>query len=345
MLRWRRNTGIVLTWFVTTLSMAAQPLITVTVQDDAQGTMIAIDGVVEAVRASGVATQVSGVLTEMHVKPGQQVTANQVLARIDARAAGAQAAAGQAQAKAAQAMLEAEQKSYERQQKLFQKQYLSPAAMEQAEAQFKSARAQAQAQMASANAMHTQAGFYILRAPYAGQVAHVPAQLGDTVMPGQPIVQLFDPKVLRVTAMLPQKVVSQLRLDQTVKIEFPSLPSSQRSVVATSFHILPTVDAITQTVEMRLTLPSTSNVAPGTFVRVWLMQTAQKQGHFFIPAQTVFTRGELQLVYVVNRVGQPLLRQIKTGALNNNQIEVLSGLRAGERVALDPLAAGRLAAP
>jgi multidrug efflux pump subunit AcrA (membrane-fusion protein) len=52
-------------------------------------------------------------------------------------------------------------------------------------------------------------------------------------------------------------------------------------------------------------------------------------------------RAELSVVYVVGRDGAPLLRQVRLGRGDGDRVEVLSGLAAGERVAIDPQAAAR----
>jgi len=55
----------------------------------------------------------------------------------------------------------------------------------------------------------------------------------------------------------------------------------------------------------------------------------------------VVRRAEQTGVYVIAPDGRPLLRQVRLGPANSDQVEVLSGLAAGERVALDPQAAAR----
>jgi len=55
----------------------------------------------------------------------------------------------------------------------------------------------------------------------------------------------------------------------------------------------------------------------------------------------VFQRSEVTAVYVIDAQGYPLLRQVRLGAAGDVQgIEVLSGLKPGERVALEPVKAG-----
>jgi multidrug efflux pump subunit AcrA (membrane-fusion protein) len=58
-----------------------------------------------------------------------------------------------------------------------------------------------------------------------------------------------------------------------------------------------------------------------------------------VPARAVIKRTDLYAVYVVAADGKPQLRQVRVGRSIGDQIEILAGLRAGERIALDPLTA------
>jgi membrane fusion protein, multidrug efflux system len=119
----------------------------------------AYDGVVQAVRQTVIAAQVSGAVVALDVKAGDTVRPGQVLLRLDARAADQTAAAGAAQVQAARAAQEAATREWQRQQQLFHTGYISRAALDTAEAQYKSTQATAEAQLASAGAARTQSGF------------------------------------------------------------------------------------------------------------------------------------------------------------------------------------------
>jgi RND family efflux transporter MFP subunit len=298
------------------------------------------DGVVEAVRQTVVAAQVAGAVTAIDVKAGDSVKAGQVLARIDARAAEQNASASEAQVQSARALLEVASKDFERQKQLFQQQYISQAALERAESQFKAAQAQAAALLAQAGAARTQSGLHVVRAPFAGVVSEVPVALGDMAMPGRPLLTLYEPGALRVTAAVPQTALVQPL--QGIKLEFPGLPQAQRWFAPTQVQVLPTVDAGTHTVQLRIGLPAAHpGVAPGMFTRVWLPTTQGAAGRLFVPAAAIVRRAEMSAVYVVDAKGVPALRQVRLGRAEGETVEVLAGLSAGERVALDPQAAAR----
>lgn len=304
------------------------------------------DGVVEAVRQTVLAAQVAGAIVELRVKAGDIVKAGQLLARVDARAAEQSASASQAQVQAARATLDVASKDFERQKQLLQKGFISQAALDQAEAVYKAAASQVTAQIAQAGAARSQSDFFILRAPYGGIIADVPVVLGDMALPGRPILTLYDPSSLRVTATIPQTANLSHAAPQGARIELPSATGAPNWITPTRVTVLPTADPNTHTLQIRLDLPAeTSNVAPGMFARAWLpSQSAAsvQAGRVFVPTTAIVRRAEMTGVYVLDAAGKPMLRQVRLGRVAEESVEVLSGISAGERLAADPQAAARV---
>jgi RND family efflux transporter MFP subunit len=310
------------------------------------GALAAYDGVVEALRQTVVAAQVSGAVVQLGVKVGDRVHAGQLLLRLDARAADQSAAASEAQLRAARAAQEVAEREVARQRQLAAERFISGAALDRAEAEYKAASAQAAALLAQAGAARTQSGFYAVRAPYAGVVSELPVTLGDMALPGRPLLTLYDPAALRVSAAVPQSAVAALGDGRAVRVELPALPAAERMLAPQRVHQLPAADAATHTVTLRAELPAAAvpGLAPGQFARLWLPAgggSAATAG-VWVPVQAVVRRGEMTGLYVLDGAGRPLLRQVRLGRSDGAQVEVLSGLRAGERVATDVPAATRL---
>lgn len=304
----------------------------------------AYEGVVEALRQTSVAAQVPGAVVALQVRAGDKVQAGQVLLRIDARAADQTAAAEAAQARAARAAMEVATREFERQQQLLAQGFISRAALDRAHAQFKTAQAEASAQLAQAGAARTQSDLYTVKAPYGGVVSNVAVVLGDMALPGRPLLTLYDPAALRVTAAIPQTAVARLAEPPAPLAEIPGAAAGLLRPV--HVQLLPTVDAASHTLELRLDLPPGTQSAPGMFARAWLPGSGEGAGtgaaRLFVPSRALLRRAELAAVYVIGRDGKPLLRQVRPGRSDGAQIEILSGVAAGERVALDPHAAARL---
>ena len=314
---------------------------------DASAASSAFDGAVEAVRQTVIAAQVSGAVVQLDAKVGDRIKTGQVLLRIDARTADQTATASQAQVQAARASLDVASKELARQQQLFQSNFISQAALDRAESEFKATQAQVNAQVAQAGAAQTLTGLHVVRAPYDGVIAEVPVALGDMALPGRPLLTVYDPSALRITAAVPQTVATQIVSGQVLRAELPGLPTARQWPTPARVQVLPTVDASTHTVQVRADLPSgLEGVAPGMFARLWLPLPATAgspaAAGLSIPRQAIVRRAEMIGLYVLDPNGRPVLRQVRVGRSDGDRVEILSGLMPGERVVTDPQAAARV---
>lgn len=319
----------------------------VTVGAQAVGAGVVLDGSLQAVRQSVLSAQASGRIASLSVKAGDRVKAGQVLAVIDDRAtqAGvAQAQAGFAQADANLANAKAQ---FERTRDLRAQGFVAQAALDTAQAQLSAA----QAGVAAARAGQTQAGvaqgFTRLTAPYDGWVLATHAEAGGLAMPGAPVLTVYAPQPIRAVVHVPASQQTLAQQAQRVEVQ---LPGTDRWVSPASQTSLPAADPVSQTVEWRLNLSDADGAGqvPGRQVRVrFVGGTAQPNNQrLLVPESALLRRGELTGVYVVSSKGegQPAgfaLRAVRTGAVHGAAgVEVLAGLKAGDRVALDPVRAG-----
>lgn len=302
---------------------------------------VAFDGVVEPVRQAVLAAQIAGAVVQLQVKAGDKVRTGQVLAKVEARAAEQGAAASAAQVEAAVVAASVAEKELSRQRQLFQKQYISQAALDRALGQWEATQAQLRAAQAQARVAQTQMGYFILRAPFDGVVSEVAVTLGDMVMPGKPLLTMHDPSQLRVKAAVAQNLLSAVKVNlQNLSYEIPEQPPQAPA----SVELLPTVDAMTHTAQVRLLLPAQAlhSALPGMFARVWLPGQAVPGAltRIYLPEAVVLRRGELLAVYVLDSQGQPRMRQVRLGSTAGGLVEVLSGLSEGDRVVLEPRRVG-----
>ena len=297
---------------------------------------VAAEGVVEAVRQSTLAAQVAGRIVALPVKAGDPVKAGQVLLQIDARAATQAEAASQSQVREAQANLTNARAKFDRSGQLFEQKFISQAALDQARAEYLAAQAQTAAALANAGQSTTSKSFTTIVAPYDGVIASTDVELGDMATTGRPLITLFDPRALRVTATLPQAVLAAARLDAPVRIVLPTIG---RELTARQVTVIPVADTRTHTTRVRLDLPEAAGLLPGQYARA-MIATGRVRA-LTIPEGAVLRRSEVTAVYVLDAQGRAQLRQVRIGEpVGDGQVEVLAGLNAGERVALDPVRAG-----
>jgi RND family efflux transporter MFP subunit len=300
------------------------------------------EAVVEAVRQSTVAAQVSGRIVDLRFDVGDYVRKGEVIARIDERAATQAVQASEAQVRQAEAELRNARAQYERAKQLVAEKFLSQAALDKSEADYKAAQARVTALLAGAEQAATERSFATIVAPYSGVVSARHVELGEMAAPGRPLMTGFDPDTLRVSATVPQAHIGAIQSGGKARVEIPSLG---KWIEAKRITIVPSADPRTHTTQVRLELPAdVRGVYPGVYARAhFVIGTASR---LLAPRSALLRRSELTGVYVVDDAGGMQLRQVRLGtASDERSVEILSGLRAGERVAVEPVKAGVEAGP
>jgi RND family efflux transporter MFP subunit len=314
------------------------------------GSALAFDGSLQAVRQSTLSAQASGRIASLSVKAGDRVKAGQVLAVIDDRATQAGVAQAQAGVAQADAQLANAQAHFERTRDLRAQGFVAQAALDTAQAQFRAAQAGAAAARAGQTQSSLAQGFTRLTAPYDGWVLQTHAEAGNLAMPGSPVLTVYAPQPIRAVVHVPASMQALARQAQQIEVQ---LPGTDRWVRPAAQASLPAADPVSQTVEWRLDLSAADGAeqVPGRSVRVRFVgapastSEAPAAQRLVVPASAVLRRGELTAVYVVTSrgEGQPAgfaLRAVRTGAAQGDGVEILAGLKAGDRVALDPVRAG-----
>ena len=182
----------------------------------------------------------------------------------------------------------------------------------------------------------------MVRAPFDGIVAQLTVERGDMAMPGRPLMTVYDPGALRVTAHVPASA-----LQGGASGAQGLLSGSDAAVAPARVQVLPTVDPQSLTQQVRADLPAGTAAAPGQFARLQLAGAAVDAAaakRLFVPASAVVRRAEVTAVYVMGADKRPQLRQLRLGPVQGDQVEVLSGLDAGEQLITDPQAATRVVA-
>lgn len=310
------------------------------VEQAQQGVAVEWDGVLEAVRQTTVAAQTSGRVVTLNVKAGDKVAAGQVLATIDAREAAVSAQQSSAQNEQADAALRNAKLQLERTQHLRQQGFISQAALDTAQLQYDAAVAQKnQAKAASAQSGLVQS-YTRVTAPFAGYVSATQAEVGDLAVPGKPLLTLYAPQPLRATVQVPSSRLGLARQAKTVQVQ---AGDSGRWMTPISTTSIQSADPVSQTTEWRLNLSAADaqGLIPGQQVRVRMEGEQAQSGSatMQLPRKAVVQRGELVAVYVWN--GKTFsLRPVRLGqSTGNDMVAVLSGVKAGDEVALDPVKA------
>ncbi len=318
---------------------AAPSVATAEVQLRTVADVYAADAIVEAVRQATVSAQISGTVTQFFVDAGDRVKRGQLLARIDTREPDAQVAAQRANVAQAEAALAQAKLNFDRTQSLVKQNFVSQSALDKADADLKSAQAAVEAARAGSTQALTTRSFAEVRSPIDGVVSRRLMELGELAAPGKPMLEVHDPTALRATGSVPQFALARVTQANQADVVLPTL---NQTIAATRVTLLPAADPRLLSTPVRADLPAKlpDGVMPGTVAKILL--PIGKAAKLTMPASAVVRRSELTAAYVVGADGAPQLRQIRVGEpVEGGQVEVLSGLAAGERVQLNPLLATR----
>jgi RND family efflux transporter MFP subunit len=271
-------------------------------------------GTVRAARSTTVAALISGTLAEIRVRLGSSVRAGDILIKLSAREIDARLE----QARAMSALAEPER---DRAMILRNQGAMSAAQYDAAVSQWSLAAAR-QAE-AIAIAEHA-----VLRAPFAGVITAKLANVGDTAMPGQPLLALEAPGAFRFEARVPEAAAGGLAIGKSVPVRLDGLEQEIDGSVA---EVQPAADEATRTRLVKIDLPKLPGLRSGRFGRL-LIATSTAPA-VSVPAGAIVRHGQLEGVFVVD-AGTARLRLVRSGREHAARVEIASGLAGGETVVL-----------
>ncbi|MGB0722875.1 MAG: efflux RND transporter periplasmic adaptor subunit [Gammaproteobacteria bacterium] len=296
-----------------------------------------LDGVVEAVTESTVSARTSGTISEIYFDVNDYVQKGTVLLRLtdtEQKANLSQAEAGLAEARARFAEAQSE---FRRSQRMYKEELIAESGMDKATAALRSSKARLDAAEAGVRQASEQLDHTIVRAPYSGIVRTRHVQEGEVAQPGTPLMTGISLEDLRIGADVPQDLVNQVRDSGKVTV---SIPGQDVGAVAERLTFFPYANPVTHSFRVRAYLPpGVDGLYPGMYVKMSFAVGSRTA--LVIPSKAAVRRGEITGVYVVDEDDEVRLRFLRFGkVLEDGSLEVLAGLLAGERIAMDPIAAG-----
>jgi RND family efflux transporter MFP subunit len=330
----------------------------------AAGSILDASGYVVARRQATVASKITAKMVELEIEEGDHVKAGQIIAKLDdtnIRAALNQASAQLDYAKASltetQVNLTNAQRDYDRQKSLLQGHFVSQAAVDNAQTSVDALRAQLATQRSNVDVVARAVSIAernlddtIVRAPFSGIVTVKAAQPGEMVSPVSAgggftrtgIGTIVDMDSLEIQVDVNENFINRVRPTQQASAKLNAYPDWQ--IPAHVIAVIPTADRSKGTVTVRIALDQKdARILPEMGVRVsFLDNPAQEPGSKIaagvtLPVNAVQRSGSTGTVFVAHgdTVEQ---RAVRLGAGSGDNITVLSGLAAGERVAVGDFA-------
>ncbi len=283
-------------------------------------------GTVRSRSVANVAAKVMARVLEVRVSAGTAVKQGDIVAVLDDRELQAQAQQARAALAAAEAQARQAEADRGRVRTLFHKQAATQQDLDAMEARAKATSAQVAQARDTLTQVQVILGETSVRAPFDGVVAERLIDPGDTSVPGKAVLVIHDPQALRLEAPVGERCAGALAVGQQVLVRFdtPSLEIPGRIEV-----LAPMADPQSRTFLIKAALPAEAGIRPGTFGTVRI--ACGKHVALLVPAAAVTRTGQLEGVRVLVD-GEPRIRHVRTGKTYGDRVEVLSGLREGERV-------------
>lgn len=169
-----------------------------------------------------------------------------------------------------------------------------------------------------------------IKSPASGYVFQKPVVKGTRVAPGDKIFDIVDLSTVWVLADIYEYELPFVKVGQNARITLSYYP--EKEFLAKVDFVYPSLSGQTRTAKARFVIPNPNLLLkPQMFADVEMELNLGER--LAIPEEAILDTGTRQIVYVDSGDGYLTVRQIKAGYRANGMVEVLSGLKAGEKVA------------
>jgi Cu(I)/Ag(I) efflux system membrane fusion protein len=169
----------------------------------------------------------------------------------------------------------------------------------------------------------------IIEAPLSGIVLEKMVLDGAYITPGMNLYKIADLSSVWIMADVYEYEVPLVRAGQTARVTLPY--ESGRALLATVDFVYPTLDPVSRTVKVRLSVKNPGlMLKPEMFANVEI--NVAPGARLAIPREAVLDSGLRQIVYVEKKPGVYEQRQVTLGVRGEQYVEVLKGIKKGERV-------------
>lgn len=292
-------------------------------------------GTIQPVHRVELASRLLAKAMTVHVVAGQKVSKGESLVRLEdtdlkARLAQADAAVAQAQSALDQARVEES-----RMRTAFESKAVASVEMDRAVNALKGAEANfTRAIQARAEAQSVLA-YATITSPIDGTVIDKRVSEGDTVAPGQVVVTLLDPTRMQLVASVRESLTHRLAVGATVSVKLDALDHACPGKVS---EIVPEADAESRTFQVKVVGPCPEGIYAGMFGRLSI--PVGDETLLLVPRTAVQTVGQIHCVDVASDKVRHR-RAVRLGRVMGDEVEILSGLVAGERIVAHAASGGR----
>ena len=274
--------------------------------------------------------EVEGAVVAVSADFGDKVVAGQSMMTINPREFQLKVETAQAALDQARAKLNNSRARYARAQALKAEGTISAEQFDQLAAQEHVDEADAESAEKMLAMARKKLGDTTVKAPFTGAVQKRMVSLGEYVSPGKQIYELIATDPIKLRCPMPERFVPLAKVGMTVKLGIDAKPGAQ--YVGTITRIAPALDDASRTllIEAEVANPA-GELKPGFFAHVTM--DLGRDRALFVPTAAVLRYAGVARVFVVEN-GQVRAREVTTGSVVGDQVEIIAGLKDGDRVAV-----------
>ncbi|MFN8358142.1 MAG: efflux RND transporter periplasmic adaptor subunit [Spirosomataceae bacterium] len=277
---------------------------------------IEVQGTVDAKNNVMVSPRSSGAIVVLNVKEGDVVKAGAVIAKIDDSILKESIEEVKNQWSLANTV-------YEKQKNLWSQQIGT-------ELQYLQAKNNKESLEKRLKTLETQVALTNITSPISGVVDKVNAKLGDMAMPGMGIARVVNLSQLKVIASVADSYLGTVRKGDAVTIKFPDL---NKEISGRINFVSATVNPLKRTFDVEIPIPNVEGLVKPNQLATVLVNDKSTASAIVIEQNIVQSTDEGDLVYVAVTEGSKKVakaRKVKLGMSYNGNIEIVSGLQAGD---------------
>jgi membrane fusion protein (multidrug efflux system) len=274
---------------------------------------IEIQGKVDAEKNVQVNPQAAGVITRVYANIGQKVSQGQVLAQID------DAVLRQIMAQL-QTSLDLASNLFKRQKNLWDQQIGT-------EVQYLNAKSQKQGLERQMAVLRQQASMYKIKSPISGTIDQMDYKVGQAVQPGAPGIRVVNANDLKAKASVSESYAGKINQGDEVIVMVPDAMDSVKTNISFAAK---TIDPISRSFNVEVKLPSKKSYRPNMLAVLKIVDYSNSNATV-VPIRAL-QKSENGDYLMLDNNGKAQKVEVKVGNIYNGQAEILSGIKAGDKV-------------
>ena len=293
--------------------------------EDKESAIGSIKGIIDPT----IATEISGKVIRLYARTGSIVEKGALLAEIDEKDYQFQLSLAKAEVRKFDGRLANQEKIYQRNLTLVDKKFISENALDTIITQKNETVEELEISRSKRNIAQSNLEKTKIYAPISGVVEKQIPSVGDFLKIGDPVFQIISNKKLRAHIPFPEKLAKKLKSGIPIKLK---TPTSENEITVKIAELKPQLMSDSRSIDIIADIQGQSEWQPGASVRGTVIFSTRKG--IAVPEQSVVLRPAGQVVYIVNN-NKAEQRKVSIGISQDGVIEILSGLKENEVVALD----------